>query len=129
MPLENSLLSIIELGGYPDFTPLYKKKGFETESIDSMRKAIKWLKKNSPSVIVAEFNFQIDFRDRSSNLDSLMAVVERMQRTKVIVFYDKEQRHKLDEFLEVYKVFETIAFPIDENTLLAAIDRVLQEAA
>ena len=129
MPLENSLLSIIELGGYPDFTPLYKKKGFETESIDSMRKAIKWLKKNSPSVIVAEFNFQIDFRDRSSNLDSLMAVVERMQRTKVIVFYDKEQRHKLDEFLEVYKVFETIAFPIDENTLLAAIDRELQDAA
>jgi len=129
MQAKNSLLSIVELGGYPDFTSLYKKKGFETESIDSMRKAIKWLKKNKPSVIVAEFNFQIDFRDRSSNLDSLMAVVERMQETKVIVFYDKEQRHKLDEFLEVYEVFEIIAFPVDEDKLLTAIDRVLEAAA
>ena len=129
MQAENSLLSIVELGGYPDFAPLYKKKGFETESIDSMRKAIKWLKKNRPSVIVAEFNFQIDFRDRSSNLDSLMAVVQRMPMTKVIVFYDKDQQHKLDEFLEVYKVFEIIAFPVDEDKLLAAIDRALQETA
>ncbi len=129
MPTENSLLSIIELGGYPDFASLYKTKGFKTESIDSMRKAIKWLKKNRPLVIVAEFNFQIDFRDRSSNLDSLMAVVQRMPMTKVIVFYDKDQQHKLDEFLDVYKVFETIVFPVDENKLLAAIDRVLQEAA
>jgi DNA-binding NtrC family response regulator len=127
MPIENSLLSIIELGGYPDFAPLYNNKGFATESIDSMRKAIKWLKKNRPSVIVAEFNFQIDFRDRSSNLDSLMAVTQRMPATKVIVFYDKEQRHKLDEFLEVYTVFEIIAFPVDEDELSAAIDRA-QEA-
>ena len=129
MQAKNSLLSIVELGGYPDFAPLYRKKGFQTESIDSMRKAIKWLKKNRPLVIVAEFNFQIDFRDRSSNLDSLMAVVERMQATKVVVFYDKEQRHKLDEFLAVYKVFEIIAFPVDEDKLSAIIDRVLEEAA
>lgn len=129
MPTENSLLSIIELGGYPDFSPLYKSKGFNTDSIDSMRKAIKFLKKSAPSVIVAEFNYQIDFRDRSSNLDSLMAVVQRMPDTRVIVFYDLEQKPKLDEFLEVYSVFETIAFPVDEQKLSAAIDRVLTEAA
>ena len=129
MTPENILLTIIELGGYPNFSPLYQSKGFRTETIDSMRKAIKWLKKNQPAVIVAEFNFQIDFRDRSSNLDSLMAVLQRMPDTRLIVFYDKDQRPQLDEFLAVYPVFEILAFPIEEDALSAVLDRALEAAA
>ncbi|MCW9014152.1 MAG: hypothetical protein OQL06_10240 [Gammaproteobacteria bacterium] len=129
MAADNTLLTIIELGGYPNFSPLYQRKGFQTEIIDSMRKAIKWLKKNQPKVIVAEFNFQIDFRDRSSNLDSLMAVLQRMPDTRLIVFYDQDQRPQLDDFLAVYPVFEIIAFPIEEQALEAALDRAIEEAA
>ena len=129
MTPENILLTIIELGGYPNFAPLYQSKGFRTETIDSMRKAIKWLKKNQPAVIVAEFNFQIDFRDRSSNLDSLMAVLQRMPDTRLIVFYDKDQRPQLDEFLAVYPVFKILAFPIEEDALSAVLDRALEAAA
>ena len=61
------LLSIIELGGYPDFKPLYRRAGFEVETVSSVRKALGLMKKLSPDVIVAEFNFQSDFRDRSSS--------------------------------------------------------------
>ena len=49
------LLSIIELGGYPDFKPLYRQAGYEVESVASVRKALGLLKKLSPDVIVAEF--------------------------------------------------------------------------
>ena len=89
------LLSIIELGGYPNLTPLYKDLGFEVEIATRMRKALGILKKYQPDGIVAEFNFQSDFRDRTSSLESLLAVVQRLPATRVVVFYEKELRHSL----------------------------------
>ena len=61
------LLSIIELGGYPDFSGLYRNNGYEVVTTDSVRKAVKLIRKHHPDVIVAEFNFQSDFRDRTSS--------------------------------------------------------------
>jgi len=69
------ILSIIELGGYPDFTRLYQRLGYETVVMPSMRKATKFLKGSKVDIIVAEFNFQSDFRDRSSQLETLMASI------------------------------------------------------
>ncbi len=54
------LLSLIELGGYPNFTPLYQQAGYEVLPANSVRKALGLLKKQVPDVIVAEFNFQTE---------------------------------------------------------------------
>jgi hypothetical protein len=43
----------------------------------TVRKAIAALKNMQPDVVVAEFNFQSDFRDRTSSLESLRAVLPR----------------------------------------------------
>ncbi len=123
------LLSIVEIGGYPDFSRLYQRKGFTVSRVDSMRKAVKVLKKDQPRVIVAEFNFQSDFRDRTSSLETLMAMVQRMPDTRVIVFYEQDQLPQLQRLLQVFPVFVTLAFPIDESELEAALDEILQEAA
>jgi DNA-binding NtrC family response regulator len=122
------LLSIVEIGGYPDFTPLYKLKGFAVERVDSMRKATKLLKKQQPAVVVAEFNFQSDFRDRTSSLETLMATVQRIPDCKVIVFYEKEQRSQLDRLLAVFDVFSTLAFPIEESAISNVIEQALESA-
>jgi len=127
--MEKTLLSIVEIGGYANFSELYKSKGYSVETANSMRKAIKMLKKSHPEVIVAEFNFQSDFRDRTSSLESLMATVQSKGDTKVIVFYEKEQRKQLERLLAVFDVYETITFPIDEQKLSSTLDRALQEAA
>ncbi|HSH30240.1 MAG TPA: hypothetical protein VK971_10065, partial [Thiohalobacter sp.] len=82
------LLSIIELGGYPNFASLYQRLGCEVIVEGSMRKALAAARKRQPRVIVAEFNFQSDFRDRTSSLESLLAVVQRLPGTRVIVFYE-----------------------------------------
>lgn len=126
---QQMLLSIVEVGGYPDFSSLYRSRGLEVQRADSMRKAIKLLKKRQPSVIVAEFNYQSDFRDRTSSLESLMATVERMPNTRVIVFYEQEQRDKLERLLANAHVYETLPFPIEEQVIAEVIDRALQEAA
>ncbi len=96
-PASRLLLSIVEFGGYPNFTPLYEAQGYEVVVESRMRKAISFLQKRQPQVIVAEFNFQSDFRDRTSSLESLLAVVQRMKNTQVIVFYDDEYKAQLQE--------------------------------
>jgi len=125
----SQLLSIVEIGGYPDFTSLYEQKGFEVERVDSMRKATKRLKKMHPGVIVAEFNFQSDFRDRTSSLETLMATVQQIPECKIIVFYEKEQRPQLERLLAVFDVFETMAFPIEEAAISAVLDKVVEPVA
>lgn len=115
------LLSVIELGGYPDFRPLYEQAGYEVLTETRMRKAMSTIKKKKPSVIVAEFNFQSDFRDRTSSLESMMSVVERLPDTKVIVFYEKEYAHQFERLLAVCSFHHTFTFPIPEEELAACI--------
>src|SRR5512143_1255335 len=102
------LLSVIELGGYPDFTPVYQRAGCRVQT-----------------VIVAEFNFQSDFRDRTSSLESLLAVVQRLPGTRVIVFYEPQHAHQLDRLRARFPIFAALPYPIDakrlEDTLRGAI--------
>ena len=122
------LLAILELGGYPNLAPLYKRLGFETEIVNSQRKAQSYLKKRVPDVIVAEYNFQSDFRDRTSNLETLMARLQRHPQVKVVVFYQDEFRHKLDNLLARFPVFEAIPFPVQPEKVEAALRRALADA-
>lgn len=117
MSEDKSLLSIIELGGYPDLSPLYKKYGYEPIVVYSMRKALTALKKLQPSVVVAEFNYQSDFRDRTSSLESLIAIAQRNLNIKLIIFYEKEYLHQFEKLKERYNFHATFAYPILEQTI------------
>jgi hypothetical protein len=129
MPANTTLLSIVEQGGYPDFSSLYKTKGLIVERADSMRKAVKVIKTLKPHLIVAEFNYQTDFRDRSSNLETLMATVATLPASRVIVFYEQEQLPQLQRLLAIFNIFATLAFPIDQQSLSKTIDDALLESA
>ena len=115
------LLSIVELGGYPDFSRLYRANGYEVVSTDSVRKAVKLIRKHKPTVIVAEFNFQSDFRDRTSSLETVFSSLQGVTDASVIVFYEKEYRHQFERLLNQFQVFEALEFPIDENLLERAL--------
>jgi hypothetical protein len=111
------LLSIVEMGGYPNFASKYESAGYDVLVETSMRKAMGTIKKKKPSVVVAEFNFQSDFRDRTSSLESMMSVVQRLPDTRVIVFYEKEYQHQFDRLLQRHSFHETFTFPIAEQAL------------
>ena len=120
----NTLLAITELGGYPDFSELYEKCGFQVESINSMRKALRSLKQNKHDVIVAEFNFQSDFRDRTSSLETLMAVIQQMDDVKVIIFYEKEYWYQFEKLRARFSFHAELPYPIDKNQLKVALESV-----
>ncbi len=124
------LLAISEIGGYPNFTPMYESLGYEVITETSMRKVLKLLKKKIPQVVVAEFNYQSDFRDRTSSLESMMSVIQRNSQysskpeTKVIIFYDKEYEEQLAKLEARYTLSKTLSFPITEAKLAQVIANI-----
>ncbi|VAX11915.1 hypothetical protein MNBD_GAMMA24-2440 [hydrothermal vent metagenome] len=119
--LKPELLMITELGGYPDFSSIYQRAGFKTVQIHSVRKAIRELKKLRPAVIVAEFNYQSDFRDRTSSLESLMAVLQKMPGTETIIFFEKEFEHQLQRLTVRFPAHICLPFPIETQKLETAV--------
>jgi glucan phosphoethanolaminetransferase (alkaline phosphatase superfamily) len=119
------LLAIIELGGYPNLVPLYQRLGFQVDVVQSQRKARSYLKKTVPDVIVAEYNFQTDFRDRSSNLETLMAILQKCPETRLIVFYLERHAEKFAQFRERWPVFAAVAFPVTEDKVEQALQGVI----
>ena len=93
-----------------------------------MRKAIGYLKRQQPAVIVAEFNFQSDFRDRTSSLESLLAVVQRMPDTRVVVFYDREYQSQFEKLKARLPVHAALAFPVTEEQLSDCLRRIGPDA-
>lgn len=119
------LLAIIELGGYPNLLPLYRRLSFDTEVVNSQRKAQAALKKRLPDVIVTEYNFQSDFRDRTSNLETLMAYLQRHPRVKVIAFYQPEFLPKFEAMNARFPLFAAIPLPVTEAVVEEALRRTL----
>jgi hypothetical protein len=111
------LMQVVELGGYPNFTALYQRLGYRVDTVNTGRKAISSLKKRRPAVVVTEFNYQFDFRDRTSNLESILAVLQPLHDLRVVVFYDKSEKEQLDQVAARFPGFTAIPYPIEEADL------------
>jgi hypothetical protein len=122
------LLSIIEFGGYPDFTSIYEASGYRVIKTDSVRKAVKLIRQHKPRVMVAEFNFQSDFRDRTSSLETLLSSTQGVTDASMIVFYEKEFEPQYQRFLQTYDVAVSLTFPVEERQLQAALTGISHKA-
>ncbi len=124
------LLSIIEIGGYADFNPVYQQQGYQTISVNSVRKAISSMKKQAPAVIVAEFNFQSDFRDRTSSLETLLATLQgQYPDCKVIILYEKEFASSFARLKESYPIDYALSFPVNVDDMRTALNHINDQGA
>ena len=80
-----TLLAVIEFIAHGRLPGLYKELGFEVATEWRVRKAVSLVRKMKPDVIVADFYFQSDFRDRLSNLESLLAAAQPLKETRILV--------------------------------------------
>ena len=123
-----SLLSIIELGGYPDFTNLYQQAGFDVVKAVSTRKALVLIKQIRPDVIVSEFIYAPTYGARISNLESLFAGIQMVRPdTKLIVLLYKVDLHHLESLKSRFPLFDILFFPIQESMLRKTIERAASE--
>ena len=116
--MSQKLLFFVDEGGFEDFTPLFNEQGFMVDFEDSQRKATKLAKKNNYQVLVAEFSHNPEFRDRVSNIESLLATLEgNSPQAKIIILYDELNQPQLNQLKARYRMDATLKFPIDKNLL------------
>ncbi|EEZ80650.1 MAG: hypothetical protein HN828_02605 [Candidatus Thioglobus sp.] len=119
----NKLLFFVDEGGFDDYTPLFARLGFLVDFENSQRKAVKLAKKNKYQVLVAEFSYNPEFRDRVSNIESLLATLEsHSPEAKIIILFDKINQTQLDQLKQRYKTDCTLAFPVIEEKLMACFN-------
>ena len=86
-----------------------------------VRKAVSLVRKLKPDVIVADFYFQSDFRDRLSNLESLLAATQLLNDFRVLVFYEPQNEHVLERVRERMHIDTALAMPASEQAIKAVL--------
>lgn len=116
------LLMVNAFIGTANFRKLYQELGYTVVTEWSERKAISLVRKDPPAVIVADFYHQTDFRDRLSNLESLLATAQASPATKILVFYEPAHQAALDKVRARLRVNAALALPVDAAGLRAILE-------
>ena len=115
--------------GTASYRSLYQQLGFSVVIEYSERKAISLIKKAPPDVIVADFFHQADFRDRLSNLESLLASAQRTPTTRILVFYDPAHQDMLDKVRQRMRIDVAMTLPVQEAELIATLTAWLHDTS
>ena len=116
-----SLLMVNAFIGTAGYKKLYQDLGYAVVTEWSERKAISLVRKSPPAVIVADFYHQTDFRDRLSNLESLLAAVQSAPDTRILVFYEAAHQAVLDKVSARLRIDAALVLPVDEQRLRATL--------
>ncbi|MCD6705909.1 MAG: hypothetical protein LT080_05565 [Thiobacillus sp.] len=116
-----SLLMVNAFIGTAGYKKLYQELGYAVVTEWSERRAISLVRKTPPAVIVADFYHQTDFRDRLSNLESLLATAQGMPHTRILVFYEAAHQAVLDKVCQRLRIDIALPMPVDEADLRATL--------
>ncbi len=122
------LLMVNAFIGTAGYKKLYQELGFAVVTEWSERKAISLVRKSPPAVIVADFYHQTDFRDRLSNLESLLAAVQSAPNTRILVFYEAAHQAVLDKVSARLRIDAALVLPVAEDRLRATLQAWLENA-
>jgi DNA-binding NarL/FixJ family response regulator len=117
-----TLLAVIEFIHHGRLPDLYKQLGFDVTPEWRVRKAVSLVRKLKPDVIVADFYFQSDFRDRLSNLESLLATAQPFKETRILVLYDPQDTHALDKVRERMRIDAVLPTPVSDEAIKAVLN-------
>ena len=124
-----SLLMVNAFIGTANYKKLYQELGYAVVTEWSERKAIALVRKSPPAVIVADFFHQTDFRDRLSNLESLLATAQASPSTRILVFYEAAHQAALDKVSARLRIDAALTLPVQEDRLRATLKAWLDAPA
>lgn len=120
------LLMLNAFIGTAGYKKLYQELGYSVVTEWSERKAISLLRKSPPAVIVADFYHQTDFRDRLSNLESLLATAQSAPGTRILVFYETAHQDVLDKVRARLRIDAALTLPVQEERLRTTLQTWLE---
>jgi DNA-binding NarL/FixJ family response regulator len=123
----NDILFLMEYSIFPELVRGLQDDGHVVMVEHLARKAMSWLKKSAPKLLVAEFYHDPNFRDRVSNLESVLAHVQRHQPdTKVLVLYPPNNQDYVDRLIARFPVAATQTLPIEVDPCLQQVGALLR---
>lgn len=122
MAAHKKVLLINEYGFYPELIKALQAENYELTVEHLMRKAISFIKKRRPDVVVAEFHHDGQFRDRVSNLESMLAQIQKDGADiKTVVFYEADRKEYLEKVQALYRLDAVLEQPFNPEELIQAI--------
>ncbi len=122
------LLAVVEFLEHAKLSSRYQQLGYSVSTECQVRKAIATLRKTQPDVIVADFYSQPDFRDRVSNLESLLAAAQAMPQVKILVLYEPPNQSALERVRSRLRIDAALTMPVKEAELMAVLQDWLAAA-
>jgi len=115
------LLAVIEFIEHAQYPAIYKELGYDVTTEWQVRKAVSLVRKIKPEVIVADFYFQSDFRDRLSNLESLLAATQLLKEFRVLVFYEPHNEPVLEKVRQRMRIDVALPMPASDEAIKATL--------
>ena len=120
------LFSIVESPAHPNFSALYRDKGYEEVRLTSMRNAIKALKKQVPDVVVAEFFYGYGSNYAGINVSNLDVFLHSLQKysptTRIVVLVDKTERDYVGKLEALFPLHAVLQHPVSETAMRSLLD-------
>lgn len=117
------LLAIIEMGGFALNLNALRAAGHAVEFSASVRKALPRLRDFAPDVVLAELIVTPDFRDRVSNLDTLLTqIAARRPQARVVVLHEPGHEAALEKLRARFAIAAALTIPFSHEALVAALD-------
>ncbi|MGV6860045.1 MAG: hypothetical protein ACWA5X_13865 [bacterium] len=125
MTEKKRILFINEYGIYPELIRGLQASGHDVNVEHLMRKAISFIKKKKPDVVVAEFAHEGAFRDRVSNLESMLAQIQGGKvPVRTVVMYEPDRQEYLDNVRTMFDIDQVLVQPVGLERLLSVIDGI-----
>ncbi|MCX7673633.1 MAG: hypothetical protein N2Z63_08570 [Thiobacillaceae bacterium] len=115
------LLAVVEFLAHARLKSIYEDLGYAVTQEFTVRRAIAQLRRTPFDVIAADFYFQPDFRDRVSNLESLLAAAQPHAGTRVLVYHDPAHAEALTKVRARFRIDAALTMPVDEAALSALL--------
>jgi hypothetical protein len=116
------LLAVVEFLGHTGLKTVYERLGFQVATEFTVRKANASMRKLKPGIIAADFYYQPDFRDRVSNLESLLATAQGLaEKPRILVYYDAAHQQALDKVRQRFQIDAALTLPVKESELEATL--------
>lgn len=116
------LLEILELGGHPDYSALYREAGYEPMRAGSMREGLRLLRSAQPAVVVAEFVYTPHYSFRVSSLESLLAGIQTLTPApRLIVLAERGDAGHLNRLQGRAPIDSVLFLPLEAADLLTAV--------
>ncbi len=118
---KKTLLSVIESPTHPDFNKLYADMGFDHQKVNSMRKALAYVKTSKPDFVVTEFFYGYGSNYAGVNLSNLDVFLYALEKyapdTKVIAMTQRSELKHAERLNEITPFYAIIAQPVRPNQL------------